>query len=190
MPRKKIILLLTDGGSKWDKVGQKRGKVEQRVTIEKNEVRKPPVFVNNYVHSLDGKRRLTLPSVWRALLKNGELEDLYVVPMRGLGYLAVYPEDEMQRRLQRMDQDMQKHPAAKRAAIRRDVLSNACHVQLDAQGRVRIIDRLLDYIGVSGQVQLNGAGHGFEVWSLESWNRKLQSQQSEIADEELTEYFA
>ena len=45
------------------------------------------MFVGNYTHSLDPKRRLTIPSVWRAQI--GVPETVYVLPDFHMGRLRV-----------------------------------------------------------------------------------------------------
>lgn len=57
-------------------------------------------FASNFLHSLDPKKRLTIPAVWREQV--GEPKSLYVLP--GLSdetCLYVYPAREMARRLEK-----------------------------------------------------------------------------------------
>ena len=51
----------------WFKVGQKGRQVSHQPTSKSHEVMTDGVFVNTYVHTLDGKKRLTIPSDWREL---------------------------------------------------------------------------------------------------------------------------
>ena len=54
----------------------------------------------------------------------------------------------------------------------RDFFSRADRVALDAQGRIRVKDALLDYAGIINQMVLVGVGSRFELWSPESWNEQ------------------
>ena len=54
---------------------------------------------------------------------------------------------------------------------------------LDAQGRIRVKDELLEYAGIVNQMVLIGTGIRFELWSPESWQEQSsQLDQSKFAE--------
>lgn len=126
------------------------------------------VFVNTYVHSLDGKKRLTIPREWRELV--GVPERLLVLPGVNDKCLCVYPAREMARRMQRLQDlsiaDRKGRQLARTLAARSDLAT------WDSQGRIRIKDDLLEYAELINQVVLVGTFDGFELWSPDRWNNE------------------
>ncbi len=126
------------------------------------------VFVDTFVHALDAKKRLTIPSEWRAFV--GAPERLFVLPSTVERCLCVYPARMMARRLQKLyelsevDANMQNHM--------RELSANANLVPWDAQGRIRIKDNLLDHAQLTSEVVLVGVFTRFELWSPELWKQK------------------
>lgn len=129
------------------------------------------VFVNTYVHSLDPKKRLTIPSDWRELV--GVPRRLFVLPGVNDKCLCVYPAREMTRRLERLGSlsiaDEKGRQFARTLASRSDL------VPWDSQGRVRIKDELLEFAQLTNQVVLTGTFDGFELWNPEQWNKQVGS---------------
>jgi len=123
------------------------------------------VFVGNFVHSLDPKRRLTVPSEWRDYV--GDPNTLYVLPGVEEHYLTVFPAREMVQRLQRLRNLSIADAKARQFA--RILGSQSQLAPWDSAGRIRIKDDLLEYAGLSDQVVLAGMIEGFELWSPERW---------------------
>jgi MraZ protein len=140
--------------------------------VENNSIDQPiPVaagggFASNFAHSLDPKKRLTIPAVWRDQV--GEPKSLYVLP--GLNKekcLYVYPAREITRRLEKFRKISIGDPKARMFA--RLLASNSDLLAWDSQGRIRIKDELLSYAGITSRVKLIGAWDRFEIWSPEAW---------------------
>lgn len=129
------------------------------------------VFVNLYTHSLDSKKRLTIPSDWRELV--GVPQRLFVLPGVSDKCLCSYPAREMTRRMERLRNlsiaDEKGRQLARTLASRSDLVS------WDTQGRIRIKDDLLDFAGLINQVVLVGAFDCFELWSPDRWKEKTGS---------------
>ncbi len=125
-------------------------------------------FVDTFRHNLDNKKRLTIPSEWRALV--GKPERLFILPSTNDPCLCAYPPRDMARRLQKLqelsivDVDAQNNM--------RTLAANANLVPWDAQGRIRVKDSLLEYAGLDGEVILVGVFTRFELWSPERWQEK------------------
>ena len=126
------------------------------------------VFVDTYFHSLDAKKRLTIPSEWRALV--GAPERLFVLPSSIATCLNVYPAREMARRLQKVQETSEVDAEAQ--DFMRDLSANANLCPWDAQGRIRIKDNLLDYAKLESEVVLVGVFTRFELWSPALWKQK------------------
>jgi MraZ protein len=134
--------------------------VDEIGTVLEDEVKGQGVFVSTFTHSLDPKKRLTIPSQWRAQVgANG----LYVLPDISMKCLCVFPAAEIKQRLQKLRQ----HAMADRKAreFARVIGSKSDLVVWDTQGRIRIKDELLDLAGLTDQVVLVGALDRFELWA-------------------------
>lgn len=121
------------------------------------------MFVGDFLHSLDPKKRLTIPSVWRAQV--GDPKSLFVLPDFHERCLNVLPAAEMARKLDRI----RKHSMADRKAMEfaRTLGAVSDLVSWDTQGRVRIKDKLLSFAGITEQVQMIGAMDKFQLWNPE-----------------------
>jgi len=126
------------------------------------------VFVDTYTHGLDAKKRLTIPSEWRALV--GAPERLFVMPSTNDSCLCVYPANTMAHQLKKLqersitDVEAQDHL--------RTLAASSNLVPWDAQGRIRVKDTLLDYAHLTTEVVLVGVFTRFELWSPELWKQK------------------
>ena len=134
---------------------------ESRVGIAQSQ----GVFVSNYTHALDPKKRFTIPAVWRDQL--GSMSSLYVLPGVYERCLYVFPSQEMARRLERVRNHSISDGKARQ--FMRVLASRSDLVTWDTQGRIRIKDELLDYAQVTSQVVLVGAFVKFELWAPELW---------------------
>lgn len=128
-------------------------------------------FVGGYTHSLDSKKRLTIPADWREMV--GVPRRLYILPGINVKCLCVYPARDMAPRLE----NLRKVSIADEAATQfaRTLAFRSDLVTWDSQGRIRIKDELLDTAGLVNQVNLVGRFNVFELWSPEEWNRASAS---------------
>ena len=131
------------------------------------------LFVSRFIHSLDPKKRLTIPAQWRDLI--GEPQQIYVIP--GLGRescLNLYPAREMLPRLERFRNIAITDHKARSAA--RLLATSSELVSWDVQGRVRIRDELLAHARLTDQVLLTTGFDHFELWhpaEYERWHKDM-----------------
>ena len=123
------------------------------------------MFVGEFVHSLDPKRRLTIPSDWRDML--GDENSLYVLPNTEDKCLIVLPAKEMMVKLAKLRSQPILDPKARQFS--RVLASKSDLTKWDSQGRIRIKDDLLGYAGLTDQVVMVAAFQGFELWTPEAW---------------------
>ncbi len=119
------------------------------------------MFVGDFLHALDPKRRLTIPAVWRA--QAGDSKTLFVMPDFHERCLNVLPASEIPRKLDRI----RRHSMADRRAMEFARTLGGVSVLLtwDTQGRVRITDKLLNFAGITDQVRMVGAMDKFQLWN-------------------------
>lgn len=152
--------------------------MERRVTTEMAELLNAGAFVGCYTHTLDSKKRVTIPADWREAAGN---PTLFILPGVNFKCLYAVPAREMALRLEKVRAASIANVQAQK--FMRDFFSRADRVELDAQGRIRVKDALLDQAGILNQMVLVGVGSRFELWSPESWNEQSSQQdQSQFAE--------
>lgn len=157
-------------GVKWQGSTKKWGRVGNVETA---------MFIGEYSHSIDPKRRLALPSKFR-----GELGSRVVVT-RGLDRsLFVYPMKVWEALAEKLGA-MPVGEAGTRSFVRLQ-LAGATDVELDSQGRVLIPDYLKEYAGLGKNVIVVGLFNRLELWDEESWKTykaDAEKNSGEVAEE-------
>ena len=119
------------------------------------------MIVGSFTHSMDPKKRLTIPSVWRSQI--GKPQSVYVMPDLHKQCLNLYPSAEMVRKLEALRQYPMGDETAREAF--RDLGEFSEVLTWDSQGRIRVSDRLLAFASLDDQVVLVGALDRIELWS-------------------------
>jgi len=138
-------------------------------------------FLGEYEHSLDPKQRLAIPAEIRDLMKPELHGKAFIAAPGGNGSLWLWPEKTFQDLSGSLggsllgDEDMQQ--------FERLIFSQAARLPIDAAGRVRVPDRLLNTFGLTGSVMILGVRDHLElavpaVWKAEQ--ARLQPAQGEI----------
>lgn len=134
----------------------------------------PSLFVGSFTHSLDAKRRMIFPSVWRNLA--GGSNQLFAFPHPEEKCLYLYTAAEMMRRIDEL-RNSGSIDAGDQQAIR-SITAGAELLTWDAQGRIRIGENLLAHIEVKEQLVLVGALTRIELWSSENFDLALPQESS------------
>jgi MraZ protein len=135
------------------------------------------MFLGRYCHSLDSKKRLTIPSRFRDDLKDGA----YV--MEGLdGNLMVFTSAVFEK----INQNISTLSITNESArdLRRKFFGNAANLEIDNAGRILIPDYLRESAGIQNDVVVTGAGSYFEIWSPEAWSQRQTRLQDPEANKE------
>lgn len=119
-------------------------------------------FKGQYSHSMDRKRRVSIPAKMRANL------GARVVITKGVDKcLEIYPTKEWGKRAEHL-QNLPKARRETRALIR-IILGSASEVELDKLGRILIPEYLTEYAGLDKEVIVVGLGNRIELWNEEKW---------------------
>jgi len=124
-----------------------------------------PCFLGRYAHSLDEKRRVSLPKVFRDEL--GEGTSLYLIPAFD-PCLWVFTEPrfaEFKKRISKMQEPGFGTGDSKVRAFRREIFSRCAKVTLDKQGRVALPPELCKGVGIDKEVVFLGVDERIELWS-------------------------
>lgn len=133
------------------------------------------MLMGEYLHNLDEKKRLIIPSKFRYEL--GEV----VVITRGLEKcLFVYSKEDFQR----ITDKLATIPFTKKEArsFMRFFLSGATQVEFDKQGRITIPSSLTNYANINKECVVLGTGDRLEIWDQSSWNEFFDSTKDDMSD--------
>lgn len=136
------------------------------------------IFVGAFLHTLDEKKRLTIPSGWREMV--GVPSQLLVLPGVNDKCLCIYPAREITRRAE----SLRKLSIADRKGrhLARTLASRSDLVPWDTQGRIRVKDDLLDFAGITKDVMLVGTFDGFELWEPSQWKQLSSAGQADLGE--------
>lgn len=136
------------------------------------------MFTGEYLHTLDTKGRVIIPS----RLRDGLGEKFMIT--RGLDHcIFAYPLSEWAS----LEEKMIKFPLTKKdyRAYNRLFFSGAMEVEADKQGRVLIPQYLRDYAGIEKDVMIIGVADRVELWNEAAWKEYFEEVDSNY--EELAE---
>src|SRR3989344_5261197 len=120
------------------------------------------MFIGEYIHTIDHKRRLAIPSKFRKSL--GEK----AVIAQGLdNCLVIYPVEEWQKKASKLENLPDSQVSAR--TFSRIILSGASESELDHLGRVLIPEHLKKYASLRKSVAILGLSNRIEVWDEAVW---------------------
>lgn len=136
------------------------------------------MLIGEYTHSIDSKKRLSLPSRWRK-----ELGKKLVVT-RGLdNCLFVYPLKEWQKITEKVGQ--LPLGQADTRSFNRFFLSGAVEVEVDKIGRILVPDFLKGFAKLENKVVLAGIHDRVEIWDENKWNeykKRIENEADSLAE--------
>lgn len=137
------------------------------------------MFIGEYQHSIDPKKRLAVPSKFRGELKNK------VVVTRGLDKcLFIYPMKVWEELANKLG-TLPVGESGTRSFIRL-MLAGAVDVEVDKQGRVLIPDYLKEYAELGKNVIIAGLYNRLEIWDEKKWEaykKGAEKNTDEIAEQ-------
>lgn len=124
------------------------------------------MLIGKYTHDLDPKKRLTLPSKWRAdlgkkvVVTNGLDNSLFVFPIKEWEIMAL-----------KLSQGGFGNQDSR--SFNRFMLGNAFETDVDSAGRIVIPDALKDFAKLSCKVVLAGMYSRIELWDEKAWEANI-----------------
>lgn len=136
------------------------------------------MYIGEYEHSLDEKKRVSLPKSFRVSLGKK------VVMTRGLdNCLFVYSMGEWEKVAKRLTE--LSFAQADTRGFNRFILSGAAFVSVDGAGRILIPDHQKDFAGLKKNVVFAGVSDRVEIWDAARWNSykaKIEKQADAFAE--------
>ena len=126
------------------------------------------MLMGEYHHNIDDKNRLIIPSKFRE-----ELGNEFVIT-RGLdGCLFVYSMDEWNKVMNKL----KTLPFTKKDArtFMRCMLSAASICEFDKQGRINLVNSLINYAEIKKECVIIGVNDRLEIWAVEKFNELLSN---------------
>jgi len=133
------------------------------------------MFLGEYIHTIDQKRRLAIPAKFRKTLGKKAI----ITP--GLdNCLVIYPQEEWQK----MAQKLEGLPSGQENAriFTRIMLSGATDVELDALGRILIPEHLKNYAKLEKNVAILGLSNRIELWDEDKWKAYREKMEKAVND--------
>jgi MraZ protein len=135
------------------------------------------MLIGEYQHTLDPKKRLSLPAKFRSELGSE------VVITRGLDQcLFMYSKSawgDIARKLSKLPMGQ-----ADTRGVTRFILSGAVEVEIDKAGRVLIPEFLKEFADLKTKVVLTGVADRVEIWGEEVWKgykHQIETEADEMA---------
>ncbi len=136
------------------------------------------MFVGEYQHTIDEKRRMAIPAKFRTDLEGGA-----VITIGFDKSLVVYPVAQWQE----ISQKYASLPLSTSEArsFSRIMLAGAAQVEFDKLGRILIPDNLRKFADLGKEVTVIGLSNKIEIWDSKLWDEyknKAQAGLNEMAD--------
>jgi MraZ protein len=121
------------------------------------------MFIGEYHHTIDTKKRLAIPAKFRKKLGGS------AVLTKSLdNSLVLYPIGEWEE----LAGKLSKLPVGQSGtrSFVRSVLAGASDIEIDSLGRILVPDYLKEYAGLKKNVVIAGLYNRLEIWDEETWN--------------------
>jgi MraZ protein len=124
------------------------------------------MFYGEYIHSIDRKGRLIMPSKFRDVAKTNFVEKFFVT--RGLDKcLFMFSEEEWRSQEQKFK--AVSFTKQESRIFNRLYFSGAVEIVPDKQGRILLAQYLKDYAGIKREVVIVGVSNRIEIWAKDTW---------------------
>jgi MraZ protein len=133
-------------------------------------------FVGEFLHALDAKGRVTIPSKWR--ISGGD--NTYLALPNPNGYITVYPPKMIERLEAKVAEANLSDVRAQ--SLFMELFSKAHSFGCDKQGRINLSDKLLEHAGVKGKAVLVGNFSAFSIWSESRYSGRQETDERNIFD--------
>jgi MraZ protein len=141
------------------------------------------VFVGEFAHAIDEKNRLVIPAKFRAFVNDPEdKKGFFIVasPVSGEHCLRLYTMSGWRGVASKLREEANK--AKDPAKYMRFFASRGEFGALDAQSRLVLPQKLMEYAGLKKDVLMVGNVDWIEVWNVDEYRAATESLDEEIVD--------
>jgi len=133
------------------------------------------MLIGEYKHTIDTKRRLSIPAKFRK-----DLGERAVITKGLEKCLVIYTTEEWEKMAQKLNSLPNSRADARNYA--RLMLSGASEVELDKLGRILIPDYLKNYASLKKNITVLGLSNKIEVWDSDKWEEHRQKTETAAGD--------
>ncbi len=130
-------------------------------------------FKGSFVHSIDNKGRINIPAKLRKYL-NPEANDTFVITRGFDRCIFAYPYDEWSNYEKQIR--MLRTSDANSRYVMRHLLQFATEVQLDAQSRIMLPQKLIHLAEIKNEALILGVLDHLEIWNPDIYENYIQQQ--------------
>lgn len=131
--------------------------------------------------TLDSKGRMSVPSAYRALIKENGGGNVVITLDLNDDCLTLYTEFEWKQVQEKIKDLPSLNPHVQR--LKRIIVGHAAKCSLDGNNRVLIPPLLREAVGIDKRIALIGMTNKFEIWSEQAWARTLKEMKNDIAED-------
>ncbi|MBF0252235.1 MAG: division/cell wall cluster transcriptional repressor MraZ [Candidatus Omnitrophica bacterium] len=137
------------------------------------------MFYGEFLHNIDAKNRIIIPSKFREVIQEKGIEKLYLT--RGFDSCLFLFSDAEWRNQENKFKDM---PFTKKDVrkFKRMFFSGAVELAPDKQWRVLVPDYLKEFAGLDSEIKIVGVSDRIELWDIKKWNEFYNSSKESFED--------
>ena len=127
------------------------------------------MFLSSYENKLDKKGRVSVPASFRSYLSSLGYSGFIAYPSFNHEALEACSQDRIEKLSNTIDS---LNPfEEKRDFFATSVLSESVSLQFDSEGRVLILDKLLNHAKIKNNILFIGLGKTFQIWDPKSFEK-------------------
>lgn len=141
-------------------------------------MRKVFLFMDTITNKVDAKGRVSLPSDYRAIVKELSTE---IVCYRSLSAPCI--EGCLEDTLDKLATEIENSTdffSETQDNLTNLIFGDAKRFPFDSTGRIVLTDKLLQHAGITDAAVFVGKGRKFQIWSLENWAREEARIRAEV----------
>lgn len=142
------------------------------------------LFLSTFIHKIDKKGRVSLPSLFRQVLQTQGAEQVAVLcsfkkkAIEALSWSRIEELSEIIDTMGVYSSDQQDLATA--------LLSDLRILNIDVDGRIVLSNDLIEYAGLTDQACFVGKGKTFEIWSPEAHSEALKEARERLRNSDLS----
>lgn len=129
------------------------------------------MFIGHVDAKLDAKGRAFVPAQFRKVL-GGETSLVCRIDPSGR-YLTVAREDDWQRKVEQVMQELDEWDADAQDALQQ-LTGEADYLEVDGQGRILIPKRVMEKLSFGSELEMVGMGDKFAIWNRSSYEEFME----------------
>lgn len=148
------------------------------IVLRVKTLRKTFLFLDTIVNKVDNKGRVSLPSDYRAIVKELSTE---IVCYRSLTAPCI--EGCCEEMLEKLASDMENSLdffSQEQDNLTNLIFGDAKRFTFDSTGRILLSDKLLQYAGITDTAVFVGKGRKFQIWNPENWEKEEARIRAEV----------